>query len=136
VALFVVDASVVCSWVLPDEDSPVADVSLTLLQRFGAIAPDLLWYEVRNVLAVSCRRRRIDLTHAKDGLEKLRRFPIMTVPVDDDAIVLELAEKHNLSAYDAVYLALALTRNLSLATLDRRLAAAAVHSGCQLIGGA
>ena len=40
-----------------------------------------------------------------------------------------LARAHNLSAYDAAYLELALRRGLKLATLDKKLKAAAAAAG-------
>jgi predicted nucleic acid-binding protein len=45
--------------------------------------------------------------------------------------VLSLARSHNLSAYDAVYLELALRRGLPLASLDGGLKAAAKAVGVQ-----
>jgi predicted nucleic acid-binding protein len=52
----------------------------------------------------------------------------------EPAAVLLLARKHRLSFYDAVYLELAQRTNLSLATLDRALAAAASTAGVPLVG--
>jgi predicted nucleic acid-binding protein len=49
--------------------------------------------------------------------------------------VLSLARGHGLSAYDATYLELALRRGLPLATLDRRLRAAAEAAGVSLHAG-
>ncbi|MBW9066117.1 PIN domain-containing protein [Rhizobium herbae] len=43
-----------------------------------------------------------------------------------DALVVSLARKHQLSAYDAAYLALAITEGIPLATLDKKLQQAAV----------
>ena len=44
--------------------------------------------------------------------------------LDDNFAVLLLAQRHNLTAYDAAYLELALREKALLATLDRRLAEA------------
>ena len=44
-------------------------------------------------------------------------------------LTLTLAERHDLSVYDATYLELALRMKLPLATLDRALAAAAKTAG-------
>jgi predicted nucleic acid-binding protein len=44
-----------------------------------------------------------------------------------------LCRRHRLSVYDAAYLELALRRNLPLATLDKRLAAAATLDGVPVI---
>lgn len=124
---FVVDASVVCCWALPDETSVVADAALDLLQSTNATAPDLLWHEVRNVLMLAQRRKRIDFALVKEGLRILRGLPIITTPFLHDEPILTLAERHALTAYDAAYLALALEQQLPLATLDRELTQAAVR---------
>ncbi len=47
---------------------------------------------------------------------------------------LELAERHNLTVYDAAYLELALRRRLPLATLDRELREAASAEKVALLG--
>ena len=47
---------------------------------------------------------------------------------------LELAERHRLTIYDALYLDLALDIDATLATLDRDLAAAAEAEGIEVIG--
>jgi predicted nucleic acid-binding protein len=133
VTTFVADASVVCSWILPDERHPVADVAFTRLQNAEALAPQLLWYEVRNVLMVACRRKRISFDLVVEGLAKLRKLNISTVAVEDDGAILDLATRYQLSAYDAAYLALSLEQNLDLATLDRQLIAAAPQAGCSLV---
>ena len=44
--------------------------------------------------------------------------------LDDNFAVLLLAQRHNLTAYDAAYLELALREKAIVATLDRRLAEA------------
>ena len=47
--------------------------------------------------------------------------------------VVQLALKHRLTAYDAVYLALALSERRPLATLDKALRAAAAAEGIALL---
>ena len=56
---FVVDASVVGSWVLPDENHPEALAALERLKDDEAFAPSLLWFELRNLLLSNERRQRI-----------------------------------------------------------------------------
>lgn len=48
-------------------------------------------------------------------------------------MVLTLAERHKLTAYDAAYLALAIEKAIPLATLDKQLIAAATHEGVPLL---
>ena len=59
---FVVDASVVGSWLLPDEHHPEAVTSLDRLKDDEAFAPSLLWFEMRNLLLANERRQRITPT--------------------------------------------------------------------------
>jgi predicted nucleic acid-binding protein len=62
----------------------------------------------------------------------LAALPIRThasTSADRRERVFDLAQAHRLSAYDATYLDLALQTGASLATFDRRLAAAADRAG-------
>ena len=52
---FVVDASVVGSWVLADENHPEALTALERLKDDEAFAPSLLWFELRNLLLANER---------------------------------------------------------------------------------
>ena len=56
---FVVDASVVGSWLLADEQHPEAVTALDRLKDDEAFAPSLLWFELRNLLLANERRQRI-----------------------------------------------------------------------------
>lgn len=130
---FVVDASIACAWVLPDETSDIADAVFARLQNTRATAPDLLWHEARNVLMVTHRRKRIDYATVSEGMATLRTLPIDTLAFSDDLAILTLANRHNLTAYDAAYLALAIEMRLPLATLDKQLRAAAAREGVPLL---
>lgn len=125
--VFVVDASVAAAWVLPDEQSAAADAVLHRVAAEGALAPGLLWHELRNILLMAARRGRIADEAVVPSLLRLRRLPIETVPMHltGDAAVVTLAQRHRLTAYDAAYLVLARERGLSLATADTSLRRAA-----------
>lgn len=125
----IVDASVSASWLLGDEDDARADRALDALSEQPGIAPRLWLYEMRNILLVACRRERIDETGMWARMSALADLPI---GIDDDAdldTAFELARRHDLSYYDALYLELAQRRRATLATLDSRLASAAVAEG-------
>lgn len=79
------------------------------------------------------RRKRIEFALVAEGLQKLRGLPMTILPLFDDEPILTLAERHNLTAYDAAYLALTVERELPLATLDRRLAEAAAREDVPLL---
>ena len=112
---FVVDASVVCCWILPDEASTSAGKAFDLLETNDAVAPDLIWHEVRNVLMLARRRKRIDFDLVAQALHFLRRLRIVTMPSPADHPIL------------------ALEQQLPLATLDRKLAEAAAREGVPLV---
>ena len=131
---FVVDASVAGAWLLPDEDNILADQTMVRMADEDAVAPDLLRHEIRSILLSAERRGRIsdDLIHS--ALARFRALPVKLAGPGDDIEVVRLSRRHQLSAYDAAYLALALLERLPLATLDRKLAAAARNEGVTVLG--
>lgn len=130
---FVIDASVVHSWVLA-EGRPEADAIKLRLQSEGAVAPSLWWFEVRNGLVMAERRGRLTETGTARALHELNRLPISLEPPPDEDSVLVLARRHRLTVYDASYLELAKREGLPLATLDGPLTSAARAEAVPLIG--
>ncbi|POO53148.1 type II toxin-antitoxin system VapC family toxin [Agrobacterium rosae] len=123
---FVVDASIVAAWFLPDETNDAADKALDMLETEDAVAPDLLSHELRNILLSAEKRKRIDQDAVFSILLRFTNLPLTLVSGGDHITIMRLAKKHSLSAYDAAYLALAVSRAMPLATSDKKLAAAAV----------
>ncbi|MBP1878258.1 type II toxin-antitoxin system VapC family toxin [Agrobacterium rubi] len=126
---FVVDASVVAAWFLPNETSGIADAAMARLEHEDCIAPDLLSHEFRNILLSAERRKRIDQEAVFSILLRFTGLPLILVSGGDHVTIMRLAQKHSLSAYDAAYLALATSRSLPLATNDKKLATAAASEG-------
>lgn len=126
---FVVDASIASAWLLPDEENVEAEAALSLLEIDDAVVPDLFWHEMRNILLVAERKRRIGSEDILACLVRLESLPLRTMFDDDHQTIIRLARKHQLSGYDAAYLALALKQAVPLATIDAKLklAAAAEH---------
>jgi predicted nucleic acid-binding protein len=86
-------------------------------------------YEIRNVLLVAGRRGRLsadDIMLAMTGLGELN---LVVDDAPDYLAIYDLATRYSLSFYDAAYLELARRSDTALATLDRRLALAAVAEG-------
>ncbi|CTQ34862.1 type II toxin-antitoxin system VapC family toxin [Jannaschia rubra] len=131
----VVDASIAAAWVLPDEDNTAADAILHLVAAEGAVAPGLIWHELRNILGVAARRGRLPEAEIVPSLLRLRLLPLESVDVaaGGDVGVVALTARHRLTAYDAAYLALAQNRALPLATADRALRRAADLEGIELV---
>jgi len=81
------------------------------------------------------RRKRSTQTQAARLLKTLKDLPIT---LDDETnlhawnITLSLARAHDLTAYDAAYLELAIRRGLPLASLDDKLKTAAQAVGVPL----
>lgn len=126
---FVVDASIVAAWLLPDESNELAEQARLAMKSEDALAPDLLLHEIRNILVMSERRNRVTAEGALSLLLALRKVPLIILAIKDDLGVLQLAREHRLSGYDATYLALAVAQNTALVTLDRKLDAAARVAG-------
>jgi predicted nucleic acid-binding protein len=130
---FVLDASVTAVWALADESSPLADLAQSRLKDEVAVVPPLWWYEVRNLLIVSERRKRMTVEDTALFLELLSSFPIQVNPVEDELLTFRFARQYRLSFYDAVYLTVAMREGLPLATLDKNLQAAALAAGVPLL---
>jgi predicted nucleic acid-binding protein len=137
--LCVVDCSFAMTWVFDDERSAIADALLARLERQDSIVvPAVLWaLEVRNVLRTAVRRRRLSATAAEDRRQLLLKLPRLTVAapagLGDDVDALMRA--HDLTSYDATYLAVAIELGLPLATTDVDLIAAANAVGVRRYAG-
>jgi predicted nucleic acid-binding protein len=130
----VADVSIVLSRVLGETTPPIAAI-LARLGREEWIVPALWWFELRNVLIVNERRRRISEQQTEDFLRELTSdMTIVIEPVPDETAVMILARRHRLTVYDAAYLELALRERLDLATLDTSLAEAARREGVAVVG--
>ena len=130
---FVLDASIPACWAFQDEQDARADAAFVRIKTEEAVVPSLWWFEIRNILVVNERRKRI--TESDTGI-LLRDLAGLRIRIDrepEEGAVLRLARTHRLSVYDASYLELALREAIPLATLDRELAAAARKEGTRLI---
>ena len=130
---FVIDASILGSWAFPDEDDPASHAAWDRIGTEDALGPALLWFELRNILIVNERRGRITESATAEFLRHVARLPFSLDRDPDEGEVLRLARTHRLTVYDAAYLELASRTRSPLATLDARLAAAALAEGVPLI---
>jgi predicted nucleic acid-binding protein len=129
----VLDASVAIAHVLPEPESAAAQERLVAWAQAGTrlAVPSLLWIEVVNVLQ---QRARLSGAAVLEAIHLLDGLDLETHEIDPPLLVLaiEHAERHGLTAYDAIYLALAERLDAALATDDRRLLAAAGPRGLQV----
>ncbi len=133
---FVVDNSVVMTWCFKDENIQYSDFVLNKLESLTAIVPSICSLEVANVLLVAERRKRISEADSTRFLALLSELPIVVDQESPEKMIKDifvLARKHNLSSYDASYLDLAMRKGLPIATLDKKLLAAAKRSKVSIL---
>jgi len=130
---FVLDASIPACWALQDEEDPRARTAFARMKSDEAVVPGLWWFEIRNILLVNERRKRITESDSGFFLRSLAGLRVRIDREPEESVVLRLARTHGLSVYDASYLELALREAVPLATLDAQLTAAARAEGSGLI---
>lgn len=120
------------NWVMPDESSPFAEEVLERVAVDGGIVPSLFRVEVGNVLLLAVRRKRITPETRKKAFDRIGALPLKEDGQGAEHVwtdCIDLADRHGLSLYDAIYLELAKRLRKPLATLDSRLALAAEKAG-------
>ena len=131
----VIDASVAIAWCLRDrKGTSQADAVMERASAETVIVPGLFWHEVRSVLVVAERKKRIEADAAECHIERLRTLRFVTDNDQDDRQTIALARRHGLSGYDAAYLETAKRRGAKLATLDKKLTAAATEESVSING--
>ncbi len=135
---FVLDASVALAWFV---DNPVAKYAIkikkALLQDSRAVVPALWHLELANGFAVAERRGILTAADVSQGVQDIEQLLTRAIESTAEFVsvrqALATARSFQLSAYDAVYLDTARREKLPLATLDRRLIAAAGQAGVDLL---
>lgn len=122
--IFVVDASFVVAFLLPDEKSaePESIFDQYAAGNLALFTTTLLPYEVLNVFRSAVVRKRFTKQQAMDFYEAFSQLGIPEEPVDFPAC-LQLAVERNISCYDASYLVLARQKKATLLTFDKALQA-------------
>lgn len=134
---FVLDASSTLAWCFGDEATPESRHLLELAQTLVPIYVPSHWpVEVLNALIRAKRRGRLDDLALDDFLGTLPSYHFVVdarsfVEQWNDAI--PLTRLYGLSAYDALYLSLAIRLQVPLATNDDKLRTAATIEGISLI---
>ena len=133
----VLDSSATLAWIYNEETTPAVRDLFDRITAEGACVPSLWRLEVGNVLQLGVRRGRHDSAFRDETLADLALLPIALDPHTDQqawSATMQLAERHQLTLYDAAYLELALRRALPLATLDDELRTAAAAEGVTVLG--
>ena len=123
----VVDCSFFMSSILPDEiQNKVEEIVYRIAQReFIVYVPSIFYLECSNVLVSSLSRNRINQENFEEYSNLLKLMPItvdkFSATSESIYSISRLANKYNLSSYDASYLDLAIRLEASIASLDKKL---------------
>ncbi len=133
--MLVLDSSTVLAWALDDEHPIGPELLAQLTTTETAIVPVHWILEITNALRMAAKRRRLASSDPAKIIARIRNQPIEIDPetiVRGWAEIPALADKYELTTYDAAYLELAMRLELPLATLDQDLARAAREAGVPL----
>jgi predicted nucleic acid-binding protein len=123
VSVFVVDASVVVKWFVPEIHSDAARRLLVLPHEY--LAPDLLFAETANTIWKKIRRGELTAEQGAHLVADIGRIAVETVScraLAEDAHA--LANATGRTVYDSMYVALAVRLDTRSITADDRLEAA------------
>jgi predicted nucleic acid-binding protein len=123
VSAFVVDASVVVKWFVPEIHSDAARRLLVLPHEY--VAPDLLFAETANTIWKKIRREELTAEQGQQLVADIGQIAVETVScraLSQDAHA--LANATGRTVYDSMYVALAVRLNTRAITADDRLEAA------------
>ena len=136
-ASFVIDASATRPWCFDDEATAYTEGLLNRRAAGEEVMVASVWpLEITNGLLSAQRRGRVTAERVEQFLVQILRLRIHVEPFTTQQAVRDvkqLAQTHQLTAYDAAYLALALRYNLPFATLDIELKQASFAIGVRLI---
>jgi len=130
---YVFDCSFSAAFILPDEENrEIARVYNAITKDDRVFVPQLWWYEMPSVLKKTVLMKRFEYGEVERFIMNLDALNVTTDAVSGAAYsrrLLTYARDYQLSAYDAVYLDLALRKRAALCTLDDALAGAARRAG-------
>jgi len=122
VSVFVVDASVVVKWFVPEIHSDAARRLLVLPHEY--VAPDLLFAETANTIWKKIRREELTAGEGQQLVADIAQIAVGTVScraLAEDAHALATATRR--TVYDSMYVALAVRLDTRSITADERLEA-------------
>jgi predicted nucleic acid-binding protein len=131
VATYVVDTSVAIQYCITQNYTPEARVLVARMYSGDRLhIPEFCLIECVNVLWKNVRLRGLPQTDADQMIFELLALPFQIMPVSTLLPrALQIGLNHQLAVYDSLYIALALSLNCPLITVDTRQESAATASG-------
>lgn len=121
--LLVLDASIAIKWFHGEPDSEAAErIRDRIVNReLRIVVPSLFFYEVAN--ALTCKAGS-EVNAILEAHKVLTGLPLQIVEVINSVLAdaIQVAHRHHLSIYDAIYVALAMSIDGILLTADEKLA--------------
>jgi len=135
---FVLDASIALAWFIDPSIAPLAArIQRFLLQGDRAVVPHLWRPEVANGFVNAQKRGILTTVRSAQAFAELELLLAQSIENVGHELsiqrIVTTAQAFGLTAYDATYLETAREQQLPLATLDRRLVAAAVQAGIAVV---
>lgn len=121
--VYIIDASVVLAWLLPNEiykRHANAILELYRQKKIEIIAPAILPYEITNGIKTAVLRKRVTKELAYEQIDLYQDLEIKLVAINGRH-VLEIAIEENISAYDSAYVSLMTLQKKPLITADKKL---------------
>ncbi|MGE5238064.1 MAG: type II toxin-antitoxin system VapC family toxin [Chloroflexota bacterium] len=118
--VYVLDTSVAVAWYLDESFSVSARTWQERLLRgsITLVVPSLHYWEFANVLRTLVHRRELAASLAREIYDLHIDAPLEKAEPDEGK-VLDVALEYNATAYDSVYLALCIARDISLVTAEK-----------------
>lgn len=126
--MYVIDASAMLSWCFDDEKPKDAKALLRRMTRAGMTAPAHFPLECINIIRVGERERRLTAPQSSAFIALVESLRIQ---IDSETSrrawseTVELSRRTGLTAYDAAYLELAIRKQATLVSKDKKLLRAA-----------
>lgn len=116
--------------VIGNEESKQKIIKATM--SCSLYAPASVHWEIGNAFSAMFKRRRANVSLAKQALKTYQKIPIKFIDVPLEK-ALELSHAQNIYAYDAYLIQCAQQTSTPLLTLDNSLKIAAGHAGIKIL---
>lgn len=124
--MVIIDTSVAYKWFINEEPKEITIAAQALLKQFlkgkeKILCPDLIVYELGNILAYKPKLRELDIDSVWNKLSSIN-LPVVNPTQDFMKKCIDFSIKYRVTVYDASYAVLALEKNCILLTADNKFA--------------